>query len=59
MSWKEHKQNMKKLMLAMMKEGDKDINQILDMPFALFMDLVEENTQPQEQEKQSMIEAFM
>ncbi|WP_167693666.1 phage tail assembly chaperone GT [Staphylococcus argensis] len=50
---------MKKLMLTMMKEGDKDINQILDMPFALFMDLVEENTQPEEQESESMIQAFM
>ena len=33
-SYKEHKENMKKLMLQMIKEGGKDINDILDMPFA-------------------------
>ena len=34
---------MKKLMLQMMKEGGKDINDILDMPFAFFMELVDES----------------
>ena len=34
---------MKKLMLEMMKEGGKDINDILDMPFAFFMELVDES----------------
>lgn len=33
-TYKEHKENMKKLILQMMKEGGKDINDILDMPFA-------------------------
>lgn len=42
-SYKEHKENMKKLILQMMKEGGKDINDILDMPFAFFMELVDES----------------
>ena len=50
---------MKKLMLQMMKEGDKDINDILDMPFAFFMELVDESNKKNVKKTNSMIEAFM
>lgn len=46
-------------MLQMMKEGGKDINDILDMPFAFFMDLVNEDEKPNVEHKESMIDAFM
>ena len=50
---------MKKLMLQMMKEGGKDINDILDMPFAFFMELVDESNQKNVKKTDSMIQAFM
>ncbi|MGC7635005.1 phage tail assembly chaperone GT [Staphylococcus epidermidis] len=50
---------MKKLILQMMKEGGKDINDILDMPFAFFMELVDESNQRNVKKTQSMIDAFM
>lgn len=50
---------MKKLMLQMMKEGGKDINDILDMPFAFFMELVEESNKKNVKKTDSMIQAFM
>lgn len=50
---------MKKLMLEMMKEGGKDINDILDMPFAFFMELVEESNKKNVKKTNSMINAFM
>ncbi|QQC36848.1 hypothetical protein I6I28_09010 [Staphylococcus pettenkoferi] len=50
---------MKKLMLQMMKEGGKDINDILDMPFAFFMELVDESNQKNVKKTNSMIDAFM
>lgn len=43
----------------MMKDGGKDINQILDMPFALFMEVVEESTNKDVKKTDSMLEAFM
>ena len=50
---------MKKLMLQMMKEGGKDINDILDMPFAFFMELVDESNKKNVKKTSSMIDAFM
>ena len=50
---------MKKLMLQMMKEGGKDINDILDMPFAFFMELVDESNKKNVKKTHSMIDAFM
>ncbi|MCY1566761.1 MULTISPECIES: phage tail assembly chaperone GT [Staphylococcus] len=50
---------MKKLMLQMMKEGGKDINDILDMPFAFFMELVDESNKKNVKKTDSMINAFM
>ncbi|MDH5169609.1 phage tail assembly chaperone GT [Staphylococcus cohnii] len=50
---------MKKLMLQMMKEGDKDINDILDMPFAFFMELVDESNKKNVKKTDSMLDAFM
>ncbi|GEN90004.1 phage tail assembly chaperone GT [Tetragenococcus koreensis] len=50
---------MKKLMLQMMKEGGKDINEILDMPFAFFMELVDESNKKNVKKTDSMIQAFM
>ncbi|ALH46716.1 hypothetical protein K4P04_03970 [Staphylococcus epidermidis] len=50
---------MKKLILQMMKEGGKDINDILDMPFAFFMELVDESNKKNVKKTDSMINAFM
>ncbi|MBF2182943.1 MULTISPECIES: phage tail assembly chaperone GT [Staphylococcus] len=50
---------MKKLILQMMKEGGKDINDILDMPFAFFMELVDESNKKNVKKTESMINAFM
>ena len=50
---------MKKLMLQLMKEGGKDINDILDMPFAFFMELVDESNKKNVKKTDSMIDAFM
>ena len=36
---------MKKIMLEMMKEQGSDLNEILDMPFSFFMELVDEDNQ--------------
>lgn len=58
-NYKEHKENMKKLMLEMMKEDGKDINDILDMPFAFFMELVDESNKKNVKKTHSMIDAFM
>ena len=43
----------------MMKEGGKDINDILDMPF-LFMDVIEDGRKPTKSvdKKDSMLDAF-
>ena len=59
LTWAEHKKNMKKIMLEMMKEGGKDINEILDMPFSFFMELVDEDNQKNVKHTESMIQAFM
>ncbi|MDH8740030.1 hypothetical protein PYI64_12715, partial [Staphylococcus epidermidis] len=58
-TYKEHKENMKKLILQMMKEGGTDINDILDMPFAFFMELVDESNKKNVKKTDSMINAFM
>lgn len=50
---------MKKIMLQMMKEGGKDINDILDMPFYFFMELVNESNKKNVKKSESMIDAFM
>lgn len=50
---------MKKIMLQMMKEGGKDINDILDMPFSFFMELVNESNKKNVKKSESMIEAFL
>ncbi|CEF19125.1 MULTISPECIES: phage tail assembly chaperone GT [Staphylococcus] len=50
---------MKKIMLQMMKEGGKDINDILDMPFSFFMELVNESNKKNVKKSESMIDAFM
>ena len=46
-------------MLEMMKEGGKDINEILDMPFSFFMELVDEDNQKNVKHTESMLDAFM
>ncbi|WP_259338008.1 phage tail assembly chaperone GT [Staphylococcus xylosus] len=43
----------------MMKEGGKDINDILDMPFSFFMELVNESNKKNVKKSESMIDAFM
>ncbi|WP_420806935.1 phage tail assembly chaperone GT [Salinicoccus halodurans] len=40
----------------MMKESDKDINEILDMPFSFFMEIIEEQNKPKQ--TKSLISAF-
>ncbi|ASN72232.1 hypothetical protein QI085_10940 [Staphylococcus saprophyticus] len=50
---------MKKLMLQMMKDGGKDINDVLDMPFAFFMELVDESNKKNVKKTDSMLDAFM
>lgn len=50
---------MKKIMLQMMKEGGKDINDILDMPFSFFMEIVDESNKKNVKKSESMIDAFM
>ncbi|UBH07839.1 hypothetical protein LAU42_07105 [Macrococcus armenti] len=47
---------MKKLIYEMMSESGKDINEILDMPFSFFMEIVEEKNKPKKTE--SLIAAF-
>lgn len=42
-----------------MKEGGKDINDILDMPFSFFMELVNESNKKNVKKSESMIDAFM
>ena len=46
-------------MLTMMKDGGKDINDILDMPFSFFMELVDESQHKNVKHEESMIAAFM
>ena len=43
----------------MMKEGGKDINDILDMPFAFFTELVVESNKKNVKKTDSMLDAFM
>lgn len=43
----------------MMKDGGKDINDILDMPFAFFMEIVDESNKKNVKKTDSMLDAFM
>ena len=43
----------------MMKDGGKDINDVLDMPFAFFMELVDESNKKNVKRTDSMLDAFM
>lgn len=42
-----------------MKEGGKDINDILDMPFSFFMELVNESNKKNVKKTESMLDAFL
>ncbi|WP_420894338.1 phage tail assembly chaperone GT [Staphylococcus pseudoxylosus] len=42
----------------MMKEG-KDINNLMDMPFSFFMEIVDESNKKNVKKSESMINAFM
>ncbi|WP_436951742.1 phage tail assembly chaperone GT [Staphylococcus xylosus] len=42
----------------MMKEG-KDINNLMDMPFSFFMEIVDESNKKNVKKSESMIEAFL
>lgn len=55
-SYSEHKSNMKKIISDMLTETDKDINEILDMPFSFFMEVIEEKNKPKKEK--SLISAF-
>ena len=57
-SYEEHKQNMKKIMKDMMEETGKDINEILDMPFSFFMEVVSDEYKSKPKKEQSLISAF-
>ena len=43
----------------MMKEQGSDLNDILDMPFAFFMELVDESNKKNVKKTGSMLDAFM
>lgn len=43
----------------MMKDGGKDINDVLDMPFAFFMELVDKSNKKNVKKTDSMLDAFM
>ena len=43
----------------MMKEQGSDLNEILDMPFSFFMELVDEVNQKNVKHTESMLDAFM
>lgn len=47
---------MRAVVRVMMKESGKDINEILDMPFTFFMEVLEEESKPSKQK--SLISAF-
>lgn len=49
---------MRDFMRSMMKEG-KDINELMEMPFSFFMELVEEEAEKKVTKTTSMIDAFM
>ncbi|MGW8116552.1 phage tail assembly chaperone GT [Staphylococcus xylosus] len=42
----------------MMKEG-KDINNLMDMPFSFFMEIIDESNKKSVKKSESMIEAFL
>ncbi|PKI10995.1 hypothetical protein CW747_02320 [Staphylococcus shinii] len=57
-SWEDSKNNIKKFVKDMMKEG-KDINNLMDMPFSFFMEIVDESNKKNVKKSESMIDAFM
>jgi len=57
-TWSDHKRNMRDFIRSMMKEG-KDINELMEMPFSFFMELVEEEAEKKVTKTTSMIDAFM
>lgn len=57
-SWEDSKNNIKKFVKEMMKEG-KDINNLMDMPFSFFMEVVDESNKKNVKKTNSMIDAFM
>lgn len=52
----QHKSNLKKLIYDLMQDSDKDINEILDMPFHFFLEVIEEKNKPKQ--VKSLIAAF-
>lgn len=56
--WEDHKENLKKTINKMVKEGEQSFNDVLDLPFFLVFD--ELNTQAKEkpEHKSSMLDAF-
>lgn len=57
-SWEDARDNMKKFVKKMMKEG-KDINNLMDMPFSFFMEIVQDESKKNVKKTESMIDAFM
>lgn len=55
-SYADYKNYLKNVVREIMKQSDMNINEILDMPFSFFMDIVEEENEPEE--KDSLIKAF-
>ena len=46
-------------MRQLIKEGGKDVNEVLDMPFHFFMELVDDDTKKNVKKSESMLDAFM
>ena len=57
-SWEDYRNYLKNFLKETMKEG-KDINELMDMPFSFFMELVDEDNQKNVKHTDSMIQAFM
>lgn len=57
-SWNDYKNDLRKFLRETIKEG-KDINELMNMPFAFFMELVDESNKKNVKKTDSMIQAFM
>jgi hypothetical protein len=57
-SWNDYRNYLKNFLRETMKEG-KDINELMNMPFSFFMELVDEDNQKNVKHTDSMIQAFM
>lgn len=57
-SWNDYRNYLKKFLRETMKEG-KDINDLMNMPFAFFMELVDESNKKNVKKTDSMLDAFM